>query len=153
MWGSIKWLCHFNEIWFVSCYTVTFYFISKSYWLNKITGKKETKCDSVNLTHIPKEDHIPTEQVAAIKKGLSCTISSRERQIWNCRPRFGYVSSVFVAVFRWGQVREMQPSTEVVKYVVFWWHVINAFHGSTDSLQIKTYMCNCFYRKYFLHTV
>jgi hypothetical protein len=27
----------------------------------------------VSLTRIPKEDHIPTEQVAAIKKGWSCT--------------------------------------------------------------------------------
>jgi hypothetical protein len=29
--------------------------------------KKETKCNSVNLTRIPKEDHIPTEQVEATK--------------------------------------------------------------------------------------
>jgi hypothetical protein len=49
--------------------TVSLFFISKRNLLNKITSEKETKCDSVNLNRIPKEDHIPTEQVEATKKG------------------------------------------------------------------------------------
>jgi hypothetical protein len=35
----------------------------------KITSEKDTKCDSMNLTRIPKEDHIPTERVVAVKRG------------------------------------------------------------------------------------
>jgi hypothetical protein len=47
----------------------------------------------MNLTRIPKEDHIPTERVAAIKKGWSCIVCLSEAKASHSHEMWTEVSS------------------------------------------------------------